>query len=115
MYRNILEGLDNFWVVQDNTTNIIGAFADYCIAMVVKDTDDRDIFAGGVGSWRSLNSNGTSGWTQINNSVVHADVHDMVFKNGAIYIASDGGLYKSTNEASHSGHSFNSSPLPGRN
>ncbi len=98
LYRNILEGLDNFWVVQDNTTNIIGAFADYCIAMVVKDTDDRDIFAGGVGSWRSLNSNGTSGWTQINNNVVHADVHDMVFKNGAIYIASDGGLYKSTDD-----------------
>ncbi len=98
-YRSIFEGIDNTWTIQDSSTNVIGNFADYCIAMAVSDTDDRDIFAGGVGSWRNLNGSGTPGsWAQINNSVVHADVHDMVYRDGAIYIASDGGLYKSTDD-----------------
>lgn len=97
-YRSILEGINNTWIIQDSSTNVIGNFADYCIGMAVSDTDDRDIFAGGVGSWRNLNGSGTpSSWTQINNGVVHADVHDMVYRSGNIYIACDGGLYRSSN------------------
>ena len=95
-YASYLDGNSNTWGVKDVSTDIIGAFADYCIGMTVDPEDYTIVFAGGVDSWRSDNEGSTGSWTKVNQGVVHADVHDMAFRNGAIYIASDGGIFKST-------------------
>jgi hypothetical protein len=89
---------DNSWVIKDQTTDVIGAFATYCIGLYVNPTNYNLVFGGGVGIWKSTNEGLTGSWSQINQSTVHADVHDIYYKSGVLYVACDGGLFKSTND-----------------
>jgi photosystem II stability/assembly factor-like uncharacterized protein len=72
----------------------LGGFGWYFGKMRVNPTDENDLFLLGVGlhryvgsSWRSLDVNNA-------NISVHADKHDLIIRNNNLYLATDGGLYK---------------------
>lgn len=61
------------------------------------------VFVGGVNVWRS--ENGGQNWTIRSHWVLsgqfgytHADIHDLVMKDGKVYCASDGGLFTSDDQ-----------------
>ncbi len=87
---------------------------DLCIAA---DPNDVDIvFLGGVNTWKS--TDGGSSWS-INNhwsstcgggaTTVHADKHNLVFRNGSstLFECNDGGLYNTSNGGSSWSHLTN--------
>ena len=58
------------------------------------------VFMGGVSYYSYLSTNATTGGTRSNLPNTHSDVHDIEFhptNSSIIYIANDGGMYKSTN------------------
>jgi len=91
-----LDGSSNSWGIRDNSTNVIGAFASYCIALAIDPDDYNNFYGGGVNLWKSTNEGQTGSWSYIG-SGVHADIHDIVINNGKIYVATDGGLFRSDN------------------
>lgn len=95
-YASYLDGMDDTWIIKDQTTNVIGEFATYCIGLEVNPNDYNSVFGGGSWYWHSDNEGALGSWSRIGENIVHADVHDMLYRNGVIYIACDGGLYKST-------------------
>ncbi len=77
--------------------NIYGGFGWYFGKIRVNPIDENDIFILGVELYRTKNSGtsweiATPPWFEYN---VHADKHDLIFNNQSIYLATDGGLYKS--------------------
>ncbi|HNQ12847.1 MAG TPA: PKD domain-containing protein [Bacteroidia bacterium] len=70
---------------------------DLCIAS--NPTNASEVIVGGQTQFQKSTNNGSS-WTQIAQST-HVDYHDCVYINGTtFYIASDGGLYRTTNNGS---------------
>ncbi|MDX1406503.1 MAG: hypothetical protein R3330_00170 [Saprospiraceae bacterium] len=94
--QSLLEGIDNSWIIKDSSATIFGAFAFYCIAMAVSPTDYHDVFAGMQGLGRNFSQGQAGSWTGINPG--HADIHDIQIRNGVVYCAHDGGLYKSSDD-----------------
>jgi len=104
------------FIRQSNTPNILGESDagndptgqtryDLCIA--VRPTSGSNVITGGLTVWRSTTSGGT--WihaTSYNEdslyAYIHPDVHDLSFNpiNNALYAATDGGLFKSTDYGS---------------
>lgn len=89
-------GANNTWTLRNNTATTLGAFTTYCVALAVDPADWTDVFGGMQWINRSLNQ-GTN-WTSIVQNTVHADIHDVAYRNGALWVCHDGGLDKSTNE-----------------
>jgi hypothetical protein len=98
---------------QSNTPNILsysstgGPQADqssYDLAIAVSPANSAVIYTGGINVWKSSNS-GVS-WDNGNNAVgcytcssskyVHEDVHAIGINGSVVYVASDGGIYRST-------------------
>ena len=99
--QSLLEGADNSWIIKDSTNatrSLLGGQGNYNLAIAVKDTDYRDVFIGLVGAARNYSQAAPGSWTSIANG--HADIHEIVYRNGNLYIANDGGLWKSTNDGS---------------
>lgn len=76
----------------------------YDLALACNPTNQNTVFVGGINIWRSTNSGTGWGisahWTGENQTpYVHADIHDMDFSHltNDLYAATDGGLFKSTN------------------
>jgi PKD repeat protein/photosystem II stability/assembly factor-like uncharacterized protein len=75
----------------------------YDVALDVSNTNPDSIQAAGIMRWVSGNGGQTwvcpAGWSAPGNpAYIHADIHDIrYFQNGDIWVASDGGLYYSTN------------------
>jgi hypothetical protein len=99
------------WTLKSNTPNIMGwntSGSDaggqgwYDLALAVNQTNENEIYTGGINVWKS--ANGGSTWSCVSNwqSNMHADQHDLWFAPGSarLYAGNDGGVYKSTNTGS---------------
>ncbi len=98
-YYSSSGGGSNQWIMADTVTNIIGAFANYCIGLAIDPNDYNKFYGGGVRLFKSTNEGYTGTWSQVA-APYHADIHDIQIKNGVIYVASDGGLIKSSDGGS---------------
>ena len=74
----------------------------YDLALGVSPTNSNELFTGGINLWKSTDG-GTSVTCHSNylygespETYVHADIHDIKYINGAIWIASDGGIFLSS-------------------
>lgn len=83
--------------------DILGGFGWYFAKIKVNPLDANEFFVLGVGLWRTLD--GGQNWLEAAppwfTYDVHADKHDLVYTpSGAILLATDGGLYRSTDNGS---------------
>lgn len=95
-YQSESEGDNNTWTTQNQSTNVMGNFAHYCIGLVVDPNDHTDVFGGFQHISKSSNAGLT--WLNIEGGDVHVDIHDVAYMHGALWVCSDGGLYKSIDE-----------------
>lgn len=76
--------------------NALGGFGWYFGKIRVNPKDENDLFLLGVGIYR-YDAN-TNLWSSVNDDNAelnpHADKHDLIFRNDTLYLATDGGLYK---------------------
>ena len=112
LYRSFDSGL-NFGN-QSTTPNILGSNsagsddgdqAWYDLAIAVDPDDVADVLTGGINIWKSTNygvtfSNVTHWAPPGTWEYTHADIHALEYNplNGYLYVGSDGGLYKSTDD-----------------
>jgi len=87
----------------DNTTDIYESNqAWYDLAMAVSDTNENELYVGVLNVWKT--SDGGDSFTKLNNWYVrdaaytHADIHFLKFYNNELYVGSDGGFFKSTDQ-----------------
>ena len=92
-------GSNDTWTSQNSTATSLGTFSDYCIALVVDPSDWTDVFGGRQWINRSLDEG--VNWTSVVQNTVHADIHDVAYANGALWVCCDGGLYKSLDEGNN--------------
>lgn len=77
----------------------------YDMTITVSDTDPDIVFVGVLNIWRS--TDGGDNFTQLNrwdvnnDSFTHADIHFMRYFNGVLYVGSDGGIYRSSNNGTN--------------
>ncbi len=82
--------------------NDLGGQGYYDLAITVSPFDENTIIVGGVNTWKSIDGGDNwecmSAWYRRDNiPYIHADQHDMLYdsRNGDLFIANDGGIYKS--------------------
>lgn len=78
--------------------------ATYDMAICVNPANANEVHIGGIICWKSINGGtsftATTIWSYPNGTGYnHADVHSLEWINSTIYSTSDGGIYKSTNNA----------------
>ena len=79
----------------------------YTLSIAASPTNANEVVVGGVNIWRTTNA-GTNfslfaHWTATGAPYVHADIHELIYKNGTtLYVGSDGGVFFTNN----SGTSF---------
>lgn len=78
--------------------------ANHDMALVVNPADENMIHIAGILCWRSddggVSFDATTQWTYPNTlGYNHADVHALEIVNGVLYSGSDGGVYRSDNDA----------------
>ncbi|MGZ3931366.1 MAG: WD40/YVTN/BNR-like repeat-containing protein, partial [Bacteroidia bacterium] len=87
------------WASAGNDT---GGQGWYTLSIAASPTNANEVIVGGVNIWRTTNA-GTSWslfahWTGSGAPYVHADIHDLIYKNGtSIYASCDGGAFQTTN------------------
>jgi hypothetical protein len=97
----------NYFGYFENGTSTNGQ-ARYDMAICVSPTNASEVHIGGINTWKSTNAGTsffpTSHWDLNNNpnnlGYNHADIHGLEFVGNTLYVNSDGGLYKSTNNGS---------------
>ncbi|MFT5266114.1 MAG: photosystem II stability/assembly factor-like uncharacterized protein, partial [Polaribacter sp.] len=107
IYKTTDAGSSWFPIPTDEYTNglpadVLRTFGWYFGKIRVNPNDDNDIFLLGVDLWRTLD--GGNNWFMASpiwwEYSVHADKHDLVFlPSGNILLATDGGLYRTDNNA----------------
>lgn len=113
LYRSTDSG-DTF-SLRSNTPNILGYSTTgsdddsqgwYDLAIVVSPTNAEEVHTGGVNCWKSTNGGSTwentSYWYERSVTAAeytHADIHALEYANNTLFVASDGGVYKSENAA----------------
>ena len=98
LYKSVNGG--NSWSLVNNTASIQeGGFGWYFGEIRMLPTNDNTLFILGISVYKS--TDGGLSFTDIG-SVLHSDKHDLRFDAaGGMCLASDGGLYKSTNGGSN--------------
>ncbi|MBL7786809.1 MAG: hypothetical protein JNM36_12945 [Chitinophagales bacterium] len=87
-------------------TNSIG-LGSYALALTVDPDTATTIYVGSVNTWKlRIDTSGVgsvvgnpifiSNKDATDKKYIHADIHDLKFYNGKLYVASDGGIYKDT-------------------
>lgn len=78
--------------------------AIYDLSIAVKNSDPSKVIIGGINVWASADTGAT--WTcnsyyrrKTLLNYIHADIHDLEYRNDELYACSDGGLNLSTNDA----------------
>lgn len=73
----------------------------YDMALAISPTDVDEIYTGAINVWKT--SNGGTSFSRLNNgdsvhdaAYTHVDIHQLRFFNGALFAATDGGIFKST-------------------
>jgi hypothetical protein len=86
--------MNNLWSLTDSVTNIISVQAPYNIGLAIDPNDFNVFYGGGVLFYKSTNEGFTGTWSLTGNGTLHSDVHDVQIKNNKVYVATDGGLFK---------------------
>lgn len=82
--------------------NDAGGQGWYTLSIAASPTNANEVVVGGVNIWRTMNG-GTNWslfahWTATGAPYVHADIHDLIYKNGTtLYECTDGGLFFTSN------------------
>lgn len=90
------------WVSAGNDT---GGQGWYTLSIAASPTNANEVCVGGVNIWRTTNG-GTNWslfahWQGSGAPYAHADIHDLVYKNGTtLYAGTDGGVFFTTNSGS---------------
>lgn len=79
-----------------------GGQSNYDLAITVNQSNETEVYIGGINVWKSSNSGSSwtikSHWTYPSNiGYTHADIHSLEWYNGRLYCGSDGGIFSSTN------------------
>jgi PKD repeat protein len=79
----------------------------YTLSIAASPTNANEVVVGGVNIWRTLNGGSSwslfAQWTGSGAPYVHADIHDLIYKNGtSVFAGTDGGVFETLN----SGTSF---------
>ena len=93
------------WTKSATTTDIFESTqSGYDLAFAVSPTNANEIYTGCLNVWKSIDGGATV--TKINNwsspssaTYTHADIHYLGFHGTNLYVGSDGGIYRSTNNA----------------
>ena len=102
LYRTT-NGGDN-WTLQNSTTNYMSSQGWYDNAVTVISGNPDGVVVGGLDVYVSTNGGVTltkkSTWSTSNPSnFSHADIHYLTYRGNVLFCCSDGGVYKSTNNA----------------
>ena len=104
---------DSF-IVASNTPNVLGYESDgsdtrhqanYDLALAIDPISPGVVYVGGINVWKSENYGFTweitSHWHNTGSGIgyTHADIHALEFNGGTLYCGSDGGVFRSTNNA----------------
>lgn len=98
LYTSNTTGANNSWTLKDNSSNLIGSYVGYCIALAIDPSDYKTFYSGGIKTFKSTNEGLSGSWVQVGGGTVHADVHDIAIRGNRIYVASDGGLSRSVDQ-----------------
>ncbi len=112
LYRST-DSADTFVERSNASTNILGYSVNgdseggqgwYDLGLAVNPANAENIFTGGVNVWRSINGgNGfivNSDWFYVDDmtyNYVHADIHNIQYIGSDLFVCSDGGVFRSTN------------------
>ncbi len=87
------------WSTATNPPAYLGEQGWYDNAITVSPTDPDKVVAGGV--WYIRSTNGGIGWNEQNPyeqaGLPHVDVHDLQWQGSTLWVANDGGVWKSEN------------------
>ena len=102
LYRSTNAGAN--WTVQNSSTNYMSSQGWYDNAVTVIPGNPDGVVVGGLDVYVSTNGGVTltkrSTWSTSNPlNFSHADIHYFAYKGSVLYCCSDGGLYKSTDNA----------------
>ncbi len=102
LYRTT-DGGDN-WTLQNSTTNYLGSQGWYDNVVVVHPSNPDYVIVGGLDIYASTNAGVTltikSQWATTNPAIFsHADIHTLRYNGSVLYCGSDGGVYKSPDNA----------------
>ncbi|MBX2992942.1 MAG: T9SS type A sorting domain-containing protein [Bacteroidetes bacterium] len=102
LYRTT-DGGEN-WTLQASSPNYLGSQGWYDNSVCVHPTNPDFVVAGGIDIYSSSNSGVTltqrTSWSTTSSSnMSHADIHFLQYNGSVLYCGSDGGVYKSTNNA----------------
>lgn len=100
LYRSTNSGTS--FTTRSTTPDIIGGQGWYNLSIAVNPTNADDIYVGGVQYWNSIDGGITWSFTDLHILNIHPDVHAIDFLPGSsttIFTCNDGGIYKSTNNA----------------
>ena len=118
LYRSDDDG-STFESVNDASLNLLGydfygddpgrSQAPRDMAIVVSDTDEDEVHVAGINIWRSTDGGANFGitahwridWAIFFDDVgyVHADVDEMLYFDGKLYVVSDGGIFRADDPA----------------
>lgn len=86
-------------VFSGDGTELIGRQQLYDHSLVVSPFDNNKVYTGGISIFRSTNGGTTLNYVDNNIAGYHVDVHELAYNGSgsALYAATDGGVYKTTN------------------
>ena len=101
VYKSFDSG-DSF-VKMANTENIYQSNqAWFDLALAVSDTNENELYVGVLNIWKSTNGGDSfiqlNNWSQRNEAYTHADIHFLKFYDNELYVGSDGGFFKSSDQ-----------------
>ena len=101
LYKSFDDG--NTFVKMNNTTDIYeSSQAWYDLAFTVSDTNENELYSGVLNIWKSSDGGNSfvklNEWFSRNETYTHADIHFLKFYNNELYVGSDGGFFKSSNQ-----------------
>ena len=87
------------WASAGNDT---GGQGWYTLSIAASPTNANEVVVGGVNIWRTTNAGAAwtlfAHWTGSGAPYAHADIHDLIYKNGTtVYAGTDGGIFCTTN------------------
>jgi hypothetical protein len=109
LYRSTNGG--NSFTLRTNTPNVFGYNTNgsdaggqswYDMALAVSPTNKNEVYTGGVNVWKSTDGGSSltalSKWSWPTGAYeyVHADIHTIDFYGSTLFVGSDGGIFKST-------------------